>query len=43
MADHGTAFGTRFKLMRERIEAMKEIWAHSKPKYSGEAREVTTR
>jgi len=36
MADHGTAFATRFKLMRERIEAMKEIWAHSKPKYSGE-------
>lgn len=36
MADHGTAFGSRFKLMRERIEAMKEIWAKSKPKYSGE-------
>ena len=26
MEDHGTAFKTRFKLMRERIEAMKEIW-----------------
>jgi len=26
MADHGTEFRTRFKLMRERIEAMKEIW-----------------
>ena len=36
MADHGTEFRSRFKLMRERIEAMKEIWAHSKPKYSGE-------
>jgi probable F420-dependent oxidoreductase len=36
MADHGTAFGTRFKLMRERIEAMKEIWTRSKPKYAGE-------
>src|SRR5215203_598970 len=36
MADHGTAFGTRFKLMGERIEAMKEIWARSKPKYDGE-------
>ena len=36
MADHGTAFATRFKLMRERIEAMKEIWARSKPKYEGE-------
>ena len=36
MADHGTAFATRFKLMRERTEAMKEIWARSKPKYAGE-------
>ncbi|MDP1839264.1 MAG: LLM class F420-dependent oxidoreductase, partial [Reyranella sp.] len=36
MADHGTAFGTRFKLMRERIEAMKAIWGNAKPKYSGE-------
>ena len=26
MANHGTAFATRFKLMRERIEAMKQIW-----------------
>jgi alkanesulfonate monooxygenase SsuD/methylene tetrahydromethanopterin reductase-like flavin-dependent oxidoreductase (luciferase family) len=30
MANHGTAFETRFKLMRERILAMKEIWAHPK-------------
>jgi probable F420-dependent oxidoreductase len=36
MAHHGTAFETRFKLMRERIQAMKEIWTHSKPKFSGE-------
>ena len=36
MADHGTAFATRFKLMGERIAAMKEIWARSKPKYAGE-------
>ncbi|MBV8751329.1 MAG: LLM class F420-dependent oxidoreductase [Hyphomicrobiales bacterium] len=36
MANHGTAFETRFKLMRERIAAMKEIWTQSKPKYSGE-------
>jgi len=28
---HGTAFATRFKLMRERIEAMKAIWTQSKP------------
>ena len=26
--DHGTAFKTCFKLMRERIEAMKEIWTN---------------
>ncbi|MBO0737151.1 MAG: LLM class F420-dependent oxidoreductase [Alphaproteobacteria bacterium] len=36
MADHGTAFGTRFKLMRERIAAMKEIWAHREAEYHGE-------
>ncbi len=36
MADHGTAFGTRFKLLRERIEAMKVIWSESKPEYHGE-------
>src|SRR5689334_9617619 len=37
MADHGTTdFKTRFKLVRERIEAMKEIWTRSKPKYSGD-------
>ncbi len=36
MADHGTAFKSRFKLMRERIEAMKEIWTRSKPEYHGE-------
>ena len=33
---HGTAFQTRFKLMRERIEAMKAIWIQSKPEYHGE-------
>ena len=31
MADHGTEFKTRFKLMRERIEAMKEIWTSRSP------------
>ena len=36
MADHGTAFATRFKLMRERIEAMKEIWTKPEPEYHGE-------
>jgi probable F420-dependent oxidoreductase len=33
---HGTAFKTRFKLMRERIEAMKEIWTKSTAEYHGE-------
>jgi probable F420-dependent oxidoreductase len=36
MADHGTKFGTRFKLMRERIEAMKEIWTKARAEYHGE-------
>ena len=36
MADHGTAFATRFKLMRERIAAMKEIWTKPEPEYHGE-------
>src|SRR3546814_5604295 len=36
MEDHGTVFATRFKLMRERIEAMKAIWTQTKPEYSGE-------
>ena len=36
MADHGTAFQTRFKLMRERVEAMKAIWTEDEPEYHGE-------
>jgi probable F420-dependent oxidoreductase len=36
MADHGTEFRSRFKLMRERIEAMKVIWTETKPEYHGE-------
>ena len=36
MADHGTAFKTRFKKMREQIEAMKEIWTREKAEYHGE-------
>jgi len=36
MADHGTAFATRFKLMRENIAAMKEIWTKPEPEYHGE-------
>ncbi len=36
MADHGTAFATRFELMRERIAAMKEIWTKPNAEYHGE-------
>jgi probable F420-dependent oxidoreductase len=36
IANHGAAFETRFKLMRERIEAMKVIWTEPKPEYHGE-------
>jgi probable F420-dependent oxidoreductase len=36
MADHGTSFKTRFKLMRERVEAMKAIWTESTAEYHGE-------
>src|SRR5437867_251228 len=36
MEDHGDVFKTRFKLMRERIEAMKEIWTRDAAEYHGE-------
>ena len=36
MADHGTAFKSRFRLMQERVEAMRAIWTKSKPEYAGE-------
>jgi probable F420-dependent oxidoreductase len=36
MENHGTVFATRAKLVRERIEAMKEIWTKTKPEYHGE-------
>jgi probable F420-dependent oxidoreductase len=36
MEDHGTVFATRFKRMREQVEAMREIWTKSKPEYHGE-------
>jgi probable F420-dependent oxidoreductase len=36
MADHGTEFGSRFKLMRERVEAMKAIWTQDEPEYHGD-------
>jgi probable F420-dependent oxidoreductase len=34
--NHGTVFATRHKLARERIEAMKAIWAEDEPEYHGE-------
>src|SRR5207244_7953979 len=36
MENHGTAFATRFKLMRERVLAIKEIWTHDKAKFAGD-------
>jgi probable F420-dependent oxidoreductase len=36
MADHGTEFGTRTKLLRERVEAMKAIWTQDEAEYHGE-------
>jgi probable F420-dependent oxidoreductase len=34
--NHGAVFATRFKKMREQIEAMKEIWTQTKPEYHGD-------
>ena len=36
MGDHGTAFRTRFKLMREQIAALKAIWTRERPEFRGE-------
>jgi probable F420-dependent oxidoreductase len=36
MANHGTAFASRHKLARERVEAMKVIWTASKAEHHGE-------
>src|SRR5438093_9672438 len=36
MEDHGTDYKSRFKRMREQIEAMKAIWTDSKPEYHGD-------
>jgi probable F420-dependent oxidoreductase len=36
MRDHGTDPRTRMRLLRERIEAMKAIWAQDEASYSGE-------
>jgi probable F420-dependent oxidoreductase len=36
MENHGTIYATRFKRMRESIEAMKEIWTQPEAEYHGE-------
>lgn len=36
MAHHGTSFQRRWKVLRERIEAMKTIWANEAAEYHGE-------
>jgi probable F420-dependent oxidoreductase len=36
MADHGTDFSTRLKLLRERVEAMKAIWTQDASEYHGD-------
>jgi len=36
LEDHGTVHATRFKKMREQIEAMKAIWTETKPEYHGD-------
>ena len=35
MEDHGTDFGLRWKILRERIEAMKAIWTMDEAEYHG--------
>lgn len=35
MADHGTPFAERLAIMRERIEAMKELWTQEQAEYHG--------
>ena len=36
MENHGTDFSSRFQLMRERVEAMKVIWADDPAEYHGD-------
>jgi probable F420-dependent oxidoreductase len=36
MESHGTAFKSRWKLLRERMEAMKELWTKDEASYQGE-------
>ena len=36
MADHGTEFSSRWKLLRERVEAVKAIWTEDVAEYHGD-------
>jgi probable F420-dependent oxidoreductase len=36
MADHGTEFSTRWKLLREKVEAIKAIWTEDDAEYHGD-------
>jgi probable F420-dependent oxidoreductase len=36
MANHGTDYGTRWSLLRERVEAMKAIWTQDEASYHGQ-------
>lgn len=36
MANHGTDFATRWTLLRERVEAMREIWTKDKAEFHGD-------
>lgn len=36
MNDHGTSLDGRFKLMRERVDAMKAMWTMPEPEYHGD-------
>ena len=36
MENHGTVFATRFKLLRERVLAMKALWTEERPQFHGQ-------
>jgi probable F420-dependent oxidoreductase len=36
MADHGTEFSSRWKLLREKVEAVKAIWTQDEAEYQGD-------
>ena len=35
MAHHGTSFSSRWRLLRERVEAIRNIWTEEEPEYHG--------